>query len=415
LLGIYRAGEFYKIDNNHIRNLIGAEGEFDARVVYDSKVNRNVKTIINVENKSGYLLLESNRFVRYYSGQRLRIKGLVKEPPQISDFDYARYLEDHNTFGIIRTEEVTIVSDPEGFQGFIADSKKSIINYFDASFPQPHATLLTGMLIGDVNSITVDFNENLTKTGTTHIVAVSGYNITLILSSMLIFSGYIGKRRLLIISFLILTVFVFLVGTNNLSALRAYLMGVGIIIANLAGRKGGGAVFLLVSAAVTMYISPRSFLDIGFQLSYFATIGLFIFTKPIKTVLANLVPRGLRDELAVILAANSMVVLIILKNFNMMNVLSIFINLLISPFIPLVTLTSFISILTSQLLQPIRFIFNIVTYLPVNIVVQIIKNSSKIDYFVLEDVVLPDQIYLLFFIIILCIGYFLNQRLEYDN
>jgi len=173
--------------------------------------------------------------------------------------------------------------------------------------------------------------DEFSRTGLSHIVAVSGYNVSMIavlLMSTLIVCG-LYRQQAFWGALLGIGLFTLLVGAPA-SAVRAAIMAAVALLATRLGRLGNPTNAILCAACVMLCANPLLLrYDIGFQLSFAATIGIFLFTP------FALLSLRLGDVMATTVAAELFVLPIILFHFHAVPTLSLFANMLVLPLVPL--------------------------------------------------------------------------------
>ena len=199
------------------------------------------------------------------------------------------------------------------------------------------------MLLGIESGIPDDVAEAFKATGTTHVIVISGSNIAL-LSGVLMagLSRVLGKRRAAFPAIAGIILYVLLVGADA-AALRAGLMGGLFILAIYFGRRSTAYVSLCASALFMTVLNPLTLWDIGFQLSFMATLGLILFTPTIEGQFERLLARGLtrermrrvmgilNDALIVTLAAQVTTLPVIVYYFGRISLISLVTNFFILP------------------------------------------------------------------------------------
>lgn len=212
--------------------------------------------------------------------------------------------------------------------------RSRLIGFYKASLPEPHSSLIAGMVLGSKNMPEV-FWETLRNTGTAHVVVASGTNVTLTASFLLGISTYFFRRRTAIILALIgISGYVFLSGLDA-PIVRAAIMGGLTFIAQLKGKVATGFRTLIITSYIMLFIRPLWITDLGFILSFVATLSLMIFQNKVNEKLKFL-PGFLREGLSTSIAAQIGVAPIIYASFGQFNILSPIINALIlwtTPFI----------------------------------------------------------------------------------
>jgi competence protein ComEC len=214
-------------------------------------------------------------------------------------------------------------------------------------FPGPPGQFLLGILLGQRDGLPDDLTQAFQRTGTTHVLALSGYNTSLVLGLVI---AVLGRRPAAVVASLgVLACFVVMVGPAA-SVLRAALMGGFLLLGRVFGRPQAAGRALLVTAAGLLLVRPWSLrYDVGFDLSFLATAGILYFEPPLAHRFRRL-PGFCRDALAVTLAAGLPTMPVIAGVFGLTSLIAPLANLVVVPLVPVlmaagagVTLISFIS------------------------------------------------------------------------
>lgn len=221
-------------------------------------------------------------------------------------------------------------------------------------FPHPSSALAAGILLGSQSAkLPHEVFSDFQKTGLTHILAVSGFNIVILVSALgaafTIFPRKIASATILVILFL----FVLLTGATP-SVVRAGIMGSLSVVARLAGRRSAGLRALGITAAAMLIFDFSIIADIGFQLSFAATAGLILLAKPFDNFFASKcrLPEwgGIREIWSSTLAAQVFTLPLILFYFQGFFLLSPIVNVIILPFIPYLMLGSFLALIFGKII-----------------------------------------------------------------
>jgi len=230
--------------------------------------------------------------------------------------------------------------------------------------PEPHAGLLAGMLFGVKSSISPDLYEALVDTGTLHIVALSGTNITIIIN---LFSNtiqkYFSRRVTSLLTILSIVSFVYFVGPSP-SVVRAAIMGSLSLAAVVTGRRNWGLWALFITASVMLGFIPSLITDISFQLSVGATAGMMFFYSSKQIILNSAkyqselkifqpVLQSLYDNFRLTLAAQVFTLPLILIHFHRVSLISPIPNMLIGFILPPLTGLGFATVGLALLFQPL--------------------------------------------------------------
>ena len=153
--------------------------------------------------------------------------------------------------------------------------KQMISNRISADFGDRDAAFLKALYLGERSDLDQDFKDLFLKTGTTHLLAVSGFNIGFVLAVLWIFLSFLPIPRQLKLGVLLAAVWAYclLVGWQSPVA-RAAVMATIVLLGKFLGRKTDGLNTLGLAACVILGINPKQLFDVGFQLSFVAVLGL---------------------------------------------------------------------------------------------------------------------------------------------
>lgn len=167
--------------------------------------------------------------------------------------------------------------------GILARWRLAISKRIAVSFPGDQGALLAGILYGD-RGLSQGANNAFRASGMTHLIAVSGSNIAIVVSLFVPIFLFLGYRRpwAIILSGVAIFLFALFVGAGA-SVIRAAIMGWLAILARVFGRKASATRLLLVAGSIMIFIDPYALLyDAGFALSFLATWGLIAWARPIS-------------------------------------------------------------------------------------------------------------------------------------
>ncbi len=252
----------------------------------------------------------------------------------------------------------------------IKNSLKEKINIF---FNPSEASFYNGLLFGGKEKMPKSLIEKLKKSGTIHLIALSGYNISIISIYFLSFFIFLGLNRQNAFYFAVLGIFLFVLMTGaSKSCLRAAIMGSLYLLAQKIGSLPTPKYILSLTGFLMVAFNPKIlFFDIGFQLSFLATIGLFYFFEPIKKktflFLSNKFKKiyfswqdlPLLNEFFITISAQFAVAPLLIFYFGYLPIGGIISNVFILPFIPIVMLFAFIVAILGFINNHLAFIFSL--------------------------------------------------------
>jgi competence protein ComEC len=226
---------------------------------------------------------------------------------------------------------------------------------FDAKiaslYPEPHASLLSGLLTGTHHGLPKPIVQAFQATGLSHIVAISGYNITIIISLIAGLFAWMPYRWRFVPAVAIIIGFTFFVGASP-SVVRAAIMGVLGLLALQVERMESSRLTVLWTLFFMITWNPRYlWYDIGFQLSFLSVLGVMEIAPLLNHWFRN-VPEsfGIRDIFFTTIAVQLFSVPWIVFLFGKFSIIAPIANVLTSPFIPLAMFFGFISTLISWVL-----------------------------------------------------------------
>lgn len=186
-------------------------------------------------------------------------------------------------------------------------------------FPDPEGPLVLGLLIGDTSGVPKRLLDDFRAVGVSHVLAVSGSNVAQVAEALLLVMAVctIPRRRAIPLVWGGLGMFAVLSGAES-SVMRATVMGSIGLLAGLLGRRQNGVNALLLAATIMIVLQPFVLrYDVGFQLSFAATLGLMVFSGPFGERLKFLPERfGLREMIACTLAASLAILPVSLAAFG---------------------------------------------------------------------------------------------------
>jgi len=316
---------------------------------------------------TGTALVTTTRWHEWKYGDQLLFRGQPRTPAVFPGFSYKDYLARQRIFSVIYypldVQKVGTVSG-SGFQRGLLSLREKARQTIFALFPQPESGLLAGILLGLENYLPSSLEKAYRDTGTSHIIAISGFNMTIIASLLIylfsrLFRPYIGVL-VAIIGIAIYSVFV----DGSASVIRAAIMASTAAVGHLIGRRQAGLHALVLTAAVMCLFNPNLPWDVSFQLSFMATLGLVLFAQPMQESLHALVEKRFGEDRAskisspvseyflFTLAAQFTTLPVIAIQFERVSLVALLANPLILPAQPAILVMGMVTTLTG-LIVPI--------------------------------------------------------------
>ena len=247
-----------------------------------------------------------------------------------------------------------------------------------AALPEPQSSLLAGIVLGSKEELPTDFKDALIKTGTIHVVVVSGYNISVIAGFLAGLALFIKRQYSVFICIIGIAFYTFLVGAEP-PAVRAAIMGSLAFLATFFGRQRFPLYSLLLTAYIMILVSPQVVKDIGFQLSFLATGGIILFQNSLQKVFRS-VPKPFGGDLSTTLAAQILVIPAIFYHFGKVSAISPVANSLILWIVPLATILGFIFLVVSFSVSFIAPFLALIIWVFLTVFVLVATAFSKIPF-----------------------------------
>jgi competence protein ComEC len=238
--------------------------------------------IVNGEKEevSGIALIHVPRYPAYLYGDVLKITGKLETPPQFEDFDYKSYLARQGIYSIIYYPGVELLDRGQGLKPlqWIYSLRERLSASLARALPEPQGSLAQGILLGLRGNIPDSLYEAFSRTGTAHLLAISGLHISIIIAMFLSFGTLVFGRRRSIYIWLTLAftwLYAMLAGMHP-PIIRAAIMGSLFLIAEYLGRQRSAIIALAFAAAVMVGVQPHLLWSVSFQLSFLAMAGLIL-------------------------------------------------------------------------------------------------------------------------------------------
>lgn len=345
------------------------------------------------------VLVTTRKFPEYKLGDDLFLKGKIEKPSASGEFDYQSYLAGQKIFALSYFPDIERIG--EGGEGKVKKYLVKLRNGFedkiDSVLSEPHSSFLQGLLLGEKENLPKDLLASFKKTGTSHLIALSGYNITMIgrffitLFSLLLFPFSVSFWLAALAIFL----FVLMTGAAA-SVVRASIMGVLVLVARREGRIYHMTNALILAGALMIWQNPLLLrFDVGFQLSFLAAAGL-IFLSPVleewlgkknrviqqfaKPNYAEKMFLSFRRILVETLSAQIMVLPILVLTFGQVSLVSPVVNLLV---LPVISYSMFLGFLTGSLgfiFYPLSQFFGWVVWFILEYILRVIEFFSRFDF-----------------------------------
>ena len=347
-------------------------------------------------------------------GDRLRLSGYLETPSEGELFSYRAYLARQDVLSVMSRVEAEIILRDQGnllLAGIYALKARALALVYRI-FPDPEASLLAGILLGEERGIPAPVQAAFKNTGTSHIIAISGFNMAILAALFAgVFGRLLGPRKGAVAAVLGISLYTVLVGANA-AVVRAAIMGGLAIFARQVERRQHGLNTLAFTAGVMALSNPHVLWDVGFQLSVAATLGLVLYAEPLSVAFQRLASRYITQETAerlsrpvgeyflFTLAAQLLTLPVLAYHFRSISLVSLIANPLILPAQPAVMILGGIAVILGLLYYPLGQLAGYLALPFVSYTIHVVEAFARVPKGVLYlgEVALP--LVLLFYVFV---------------
>ncbi len=296
-------------------------------------------------------------------------------------FDYVRYLKKDHIYALCQFENGLVSERQQSFLKMLYVFSHKLSDQIDALFKTPHDNFIAGVLVGDKTDIAPQMRNDFIKTATIHILALSGYNIAIVaLFFQKFFYVFFRKRGALLFSAIAVILFVAMTGFSA-SAIRAGIMALIVIIAQLSYQPYSAVRALFFASLLMILYDPFYLLyDSSFHLSFLATYGVVVFTPYFEILFKRLPTKFLRLTIATTCGAYIMTLPYLLFFFTGISVFSIVVNSLVGPLIPFVMLGSTVTLTLSLISLSFAYTATLLTEWVSSLILSLIHLFAQIPF-----------------------------------
>lgn len=421
VLGIYRfqsasgIKNYISLFNDFKESLIFQgliSGEPDVRIG-DTQYVVQVSSFARVsEDKKnlGKILVTIPHYPAYQYGDLIELEGKLKSPAEFDSFSYKDYLAKDDIYSVMYTPSVKLVSSGNGnfLYAAIFKLKDKFKEKVKVLLPEPENSFLAGLLLGERSGLGQNLKNDFAITGISHIIAVSGFNVTIIAVIVLELALTLGFSRAqsFLISLAAIILFIIMVGAPS-SAIRAGIMGGLVLVATQAGRLSSATNAIAFAATAMVAINPKILrFDAGFELSFLAVVGL-VWLSPVLEEYFQKIPDAfnLKSMLLATVSAQIMALPILLYDFDRLSLVAPLANILILPLIPLAMALGFLAGLSGFIWLGLAKIMGYFTWIVLNYQIKTIEFLASLPWAAAEirnfDILLFVSYYLIVAVVLI--------------
>ena len=309
---------------------------------------------------------ESVEFVRHRDkpyfryGDELLLEEPLTAAPEFEDFDYPAFLARQGISSVMSFPDVALLDEGQGaaFYRRLYSVRRSIADSLARAVPEPQASLGQALVLGLRDNLPEDLVSDFRDTGTSHLLAISGLHLGVLLGvSLAISQGLFGRRRhYLVLPFVLMWLYALISGMSP-SVTRAAIMVSVFVAALLLGRPRSILPAMGFAAAVMVAVNPNVLWSVSFQLSFAAMAGIALLAEPISRWIQTLYPEWsdpgpqrpvallpiASDMIAMALAATVATLPLLAFHFERISLVGLPTTLLTLPVLPFVLATQAIA------------------------------------------------------------------------
>lgn len=309
-------------------------------------------SVLDMEHQK--ILIKTKKFQKFKIGQVCNIMGTFKIPENFEDFNYQDYLKNNNIYLLMEYPDIECTEERKGWfvQNILIDFKNMLIEKINWKLREPQSSLLMGILFGQDRLFSEEFDRSVRIAGVSHIVAASGYNITiLILASSKLLSFLPFKARFPI-NLILIWGFCILSGLSP-SILRACIMTTIALCGTFLGRRNTVHVTLPLATLIFVLVDPKIVLNVGFQLSVMATLGLIYLQPSLASIAKKIFKREVgfvNDTLLTTLSCTVTTLPVTIATFCTLSIWSVLANCLILPVVETTMLFGVLALVSGSII-----------------------------------------------------------------
>ncbi len=408
---------------------------FTARVV-DEPDLRDTYTNLRVQAKSialpntpprpveGLVLVRAPRYPEYQFGDTLEIHAKLETPPIFERFSYKDYLARQGIHSFVRRPRIKLLAAQHGLslRAAIFRFKAYAHQTVNRILSEPEAGLLNGILLGIQSGIPRALYDQFNATGASHVIVISGSNISLLVGILLLAGQkLIGRRRATWLALAGVALYTVMVGADA-AVVRAAIMGALFVLAMYLGRPNAVLNALFASALAMTLANPLTLWDVGFQLSFLATLGLVVLVPPLETLTERIwssfghtggltmLSALLKEAMLVTIAAQVITTPLIIYQFGRLSLVSLLTNLLIVPVQPLIMLLGGAATLVGMISQLGGTVLGWLAWLPLAWTIWMVQWTAGFRWAQLNFPALPFWLMSLSYLTLAVGVWWLNER-----
>lgn len=336
----------------------GNEKVIEGTVIAKQKTDYGYRLTVKAKEK---LLVRVYQDLDFKLGNKIRITGTLTKPAVNTNFylfNYQNYLKSEKIYWIMDAEKIKIIDKSEGAYQI----KNKLVKHLETFKSSPY---LKAFILGDDNSISDKVTDSYQINGISHLLAISGMQITFLAVCLLFILNLISKRKafnyIILLSFLVFYTFITAFSPPIVRATSLFIL---ITIKDFIKINVKTIYLLILTASLYLFYNPFIIYNIGFLFSFIISFYLLLFTNNIKEI-KGYIQKTFIISFVCFLASTPILII----NFHYINFLSPLLNIIFVPLVtfiiyPLAIITTFLPVLDHtffnfcQLLENLSLFFS---------------------------------------------------------
>ncbi len=353
------------------------EKDYCGKVIRDTKrgVSKDAAVVKLSEGGNGNVLVSAPPFSGVEYGDEICFRSSVQHP----EGGYAEYLAKERIAGTAFGRKIDIVGHSgKSFRKTLYGIKNKMTSSLQKLLPSSEESLVSGIILGDDERLSAENREAMKRSGTTHITALSGYNIALLAGFLWLPLAFLPKKFRFSAFSAFVIIFVVAVGAEA-SIVRAAAIAIIFAAAKKFERMSGTIGAILTAAFLIVFSNPRVLVfDLGFQLSFAAFLGI-AFVAPKLSKAFGWKSGFLKESVLPSLAAQIAVMPVLLIGLGKFSLVSIIPNILILWIVPFLTIAGFLSAFLGSVWLPLGFLPAKISGVLAEAIFAVVKNFPKLN------------------------------------
>ncbi len=376
-------------------------------IISDEPDRRPLQTkyTISVNEFSGKVLATDRaQWPEFNYGDEVEVKGKLERPGKIERFSYDNYLSRFDIYSVIYWARFNKISSGHGNLIFskLFSIKKTFESQINKIYAEPHASFLAGLLTGSRKGIPEHLMNDFNTTGLTHIIAISGYNITIIIAVIGGMLFWLPLKWRFLPAVIAIIAFTFFVGASA-AVVRASIMGILGLLALQTERIAHTRLAVLWTLFFMLIYNPKFlWYDAGFQLSFLAVIGLMEISPHLDKYFTK-IPKfcGIREALQMTISAQLSAVPLIVLLFGRLSLIAPIANVLATPAIPFAMLFGFVGTVLSFIYFPLGQVFAYIGWAFLEWIVLVASILAKVPFASIEVPMIGPFVLIIYYLMLI--------------